>query len=129
MRTFRPGKNINIPIEFIDAEGNDVDLPNGISDLTDVSAKLTRNGGEPLTLGAAGITFTDPGAAGDSGDYSLRLEVATLEDDAGAVIGPTIDSDIFEIEYQAEYEPGMFVKGTKEAQVLAGPLTQRPRLV
>ena len=77
----------------------------------------------------AGITFTDPGAAGDQGDYNIRIEVALIEDDAGNVIGPTLDADTFEIEAQAEHATGQFVKVTKIAQVLAGPSTGRPRLV
>ena len=129
MLIFRPGKNINIPIEFIDADGVDLDLPNGAADLSVVSAKLTRDGGETETIGLAGITFTDPGAAGDQGDYNIRIEVALIEDSGGNVIGPTLDADTFEIEAQAEHATGQFVKVTKIAQVLAGPSTGRPRLV
>lgn len=130
MRTFRPGKNIHLPVEFVDENDQDMDLPNGTSDLSIESMLLTRDGGDPVPLSpTAGVTFSDPGGGGDVGNYFLKLETALMEDTAGGLIGPTVDGDIIDAEVKAEYETGMFVKVSVKAIVEISPLTRRPRLI
>ena len=120
---FIEGNDVQFDFNFRDANGAPMELPNGIADLTIKGIKLRRADGSTVIIDSTvGTVFSDPGGAADVGEYTLTLASATLTDDAGNVVGPTVAVDRFEVTARAEFEPGQFVESNVEyADVIRDP--------
>ena len=120
---FIEGNDVQFDFNFRDADGAPMELPNGIADLTITGIKLRRVDGSTVIIDSTvGTAFSDPGGAADVGEYTLTLASATLTDDAGNVVGPTVAVDRFEATARAEFEPGQFVESNVEyAHVIRDP--------
>ena len=128
MKSFFPTQNMHFDLHYVDANGESMDLPNGIADLSIESMFLIRGGDDPVAMDlTAGVTFSDPGAANDTGNYYLKLDVAAITDAAAVAIVPEV-GDKFDIKVKGEFATGEFVETPKYAEIIAPVAEGRPRL-